>query len=89
MNSTAARLAGMPGVARRLLTFFASPKKGPSTARTKKKGDRGMLAFGFPSTRMPKWEMKRTRLRLRHVSFLIHFDLHVDGSIQADFFGAD
>jgi hypothetical protein len=63
----------LPGVVRRLLTFFVSPKKSKQ-----KKGGRKTLAFGFPFVRGKKWEMKRTRCLCR-----AHIRLQADTVAQA------
>jgi hypothetical protein len=46
-----------PGVARRLLTFFVSPKK-VSKERVEALLRRKPLPFGFPFAQGKKWEMK-------------------------------
>jgi hypothetical protein len=76
--------ASMPGVARRLLTFFASAKKVSKESRA-----RDVAPSGCPPQWQSKREMKQTRLRLRQVSFLIRFDRHCGGDLQAQFVGCN
>jgi len=47
--------------------------------------NRAILPFGFPLKLHPNWEMKQTRLRLRHASFLIQFERNFRGRIGAGF----
>ena len=70
----------MPGVARRLLTFFVSPKK------VSQESDRWVVApFGVPGAGRLKSGRENNSLRSDMFPFLIRFDPAVTGYSQADF----
>ena len=70
--------AQLPGVARRLLTFLASPRK-----VSKRRRPRSRWPFGLPSAAVPKMGSERNSLRSDNVHFFIHFRHRITGSVRA------
>jgi hypothetical protein len=68
-----------PVVDRRLVTFFASPKK-----VTQKRRRKVAVPAGCPIVQVVKWEMKQTRCA-QTASLLIHFSPRTIGSATCEF----
>jgi hypothetical protein len=72
--------AQLPGVARRLVTFFVSPKKVTQKRR------RQAAALRVPSAAPQKMGSERNSLCSDNVHFFIHFLQRIAGSVTADYF---